>query len=209
MDPDVRLAVEPDEALMIEVEVSQEFPGVDEVLPHVADRPLHLALGLRPVRPARPRGEVPVGGEAEELRVVDERAAVQPEIFRDDRFHLVEEKLLWNAAEVLECLFEANEERPHVLAREEAEPEKPREGENDEEREPLPKGETKLSEVDLRLLAGRCLEADHRLRLGSRPHGPHILLELCVAAGVTRGPDFIQESYRRELRVTLEPRADD
>ena len=37
--------------------------------------------------------------KAEKLEIAHERAALQPEIARDHRLHLIEEQLLWHPAE--------------------------------------------------------------------------------------------------------------
>ena len=54
VDPGVGDGRAPGLELGVEVVEVAEGPGQEEVLADVAVGPLHLALGLRPVRPARP-----------------------------------------------------------------------------------------------------------------------------------------------------------
>ena len=74
---------------------------------HVADRALDLALGLGPVGTAGPDAEAPVGGEAQELGILDHLAAVGSVIVDDHRLELVEEELPGDTVEVLQGLLEA------------------------------------------------------------------------------------------------------
>lgn len=67
MHPHIRHAIEPREALRVEVGVTDELAAVEEVTSEVADRTLDLAFRLRAVRTTRPDPEAPVGGEAEEM----------------------------------------------------------------------------------------------------------------------------------------------
>ena len=69
MQSDIGRAVEPAPELGIEVGVVEELPAVEEVIAHVRDRALHLALGLGPIGAARPDLELVVRGEAHELGI--------------------------------------------------------------------------------------------------------------------------------------------
>src|SRR5688572_15719793 len=93
-------ALEPALPLVIEIGILQEVPAVDELAAQVADRALDFALRLGPIRAACARREAPMMGEAEELRVAHERAALEPQVPRDDRLHLIEEQLLRHAAKI-------------------------------------------------------------------------------------------------------------
>lgn len=95
----IRHAHEPALTLLVEIGVVQKGPTVDEIAAEVPDRPLDFALRLRPVRTARARHEAPVTGEAEKLRVAHQCAALEPQVPRDHRFHLIEEQLRGDAAE--------------------------------------------------------------------------------------------------------------
>ena len=121
----IRDAIEPVLALLVEIGVMQERAAVDEIAAHVADRALDFALGLRAIRPTRARREAPVRGEAEKLEIVDERAALQSQVARDHRLHLIEEQLLRHAAEIPERLLEPAHQRAHVLPRIEPAPQQP------------------------------------------------------------------------------------
>ena len=68
--------LKPMKGLRVEIVVRREGAPVEEALPEVADRPLHLALGLSPIGSARSDPEVPVVGVAHELRVLDEGTIV-------------------------------------------------------------------------------------------------------------------------------------
>src|SRR5215213_2103442 len=90
MHPHIRDAVEPLSSLLIEIGLIGKRPSVGEIVAEIAHGPLDFALGLRAVRPTRPRREAPVMREAEKLEIAHERAALQPEVARDDRLHLKE-----------------------------------------------------------------------------------------------------------------------
>ena len=90
MRTDVGHVIEPVAGLRVEIVVRREGAPVEEALPEVADRPLHLALGLSPIGSARSDAEVPVLGVAHELRVLDEGTIVVSTVLDDDRLHLVE-----------------------------------------------------------------------------------------------------------------------
>ena len=115
MHPHIGDTLEPVPALLVEIGVIEEVAAVDEIVPHVADRTLDLALGLRAVRATGARGEAPVAREAQELRIAHQRAALQPQVARDHRLHLIEEQLLRHAAKRQERLLEPAHQRPHVL----------------------------------------------------------------------------------------------
>lgn len=100
-------AIQPLLALLIEVGIMQKGAAVDEVAAHVANRAFHLALGLRAIGTTGARPEAPVGGEAEELEIVDQRAAFEPQVAGDHRLHLIEEQLLGHAAEIGERVLQA------------------------------------------------------------------------------------------------------
>src|SRR5690606_24700286 len=109
VDPAVR-TFEPARALLMEIPIPEERAPVDEVVPHVMDRTLHLALRLGPIGPARSGGETPVSRKALKFLVADELTAQEPEILRDHRLHLIEEQLPGHAAEKGERLFETAEQ---------------------------------------------------------------------------------------------------
>ena len=106
MHPHVGDVVEPLPSLLIEIGVVDERPSVDEIVPQIADRTLDFALGLRAVGATRARREAPVMRKAEKLEIAHERAALQPQVARDHRLHLIEEQLLRDPAEVAKRLLE-------------------------------------------------------------------------------------------------------
>ena len=133
MHPHIGDVVEPVPSLLIEIGVIEERAAVDEIVAQVADGPLDFALGLRAIRATRARREAPVMREAEKLEIAHERAALQPQVARDHRLHLIEEQLLRDAAERAKRLLEPVDQRPHVLARIEPAPQQPRVAEHDEQ----------------------------------------------------------------------------
>ena len=107
MHADIGHTIEPQLPLVIEIGIVQERTTVDEIATQVTDRPLDFAFRLRAIGAARARREVPVAGEAEKLRIADERAALEPQVARDNGAHLIEQQLLRDTTEKSEGLFEA------------------------------------------------------------------------------------------------------
>ena len=68
-------ALQPARGLLVEIVVVHERAAVEEALANVANRALHLALGLCPIGPAGAGQEPPVRGEPEELCVQYQAAA--------------------------------------------------------------------------------------------------------------------------------------
>jgi hypothetical protein len=122
--------------------------------------------------------------EPEELGIADKGAALEPEVARDDRLHLIEEQLLRHTAERDERVLQAVDQRGHVLARIEPAPEHPRVAEHDEQRIAHAPGKSKAREVHLRLATGRRLEADDGLGRGRRADALHERFQLRVPTGV-------------------------
>jgi hypothetical protein len=100
MDSHIRDPLEPKLSLVIEIRIVQERTAVDEIAAHIANGPLDVAFGLRAIGPACTWGETPVVGEPEKLGVAYERSALEPQIPRDHRLHLIEEQLLRDASEI-------------------------------------------------------------------------------------------------------------
>ena len=82
---DVRLLFPPLPSPGVEIGVRHELPAIEETLPNVADRPLHLPLRLSSIRPAGPHPKPPVTAEANELPVLDQPSALLAPIPDDDR----------------------------------------------------------------------------------------------------------------------------
>ena len=123
MLPDIRHRVEPVEGLGIEVGIPGEAAAVEEALAHVAHGALDLPLGLGPIGATRADPEAPVGGEAQELGILEDAPAQRAAVFEDDGLQLIEEQLGRDAPEVVEGRLEPRHQRPHRLARIELEPE--------------------------------------------------------------------------------------
>jgi hypothetical protein len=163
VQPSVGHLVQPLPELGIEVVEVAEAAGEEEVLAHVAERPLHLALALRPVGPARLGQEAVVAGALEQGPVVGDPLRV---LAGDRGAHAVVQDPGRHAAERLERRHVAAEHRRQILVHDEARPQHPavpeheREQPDDADHAGLV-GElgAELGEVDLRLLPGRGLEA--------------------------------------------------
>src|SRR6267154_224482 len=186
-------ADEPAGALIGQVGVAQEGPAVEEIAAEVADGPLHLALGLRPEGTARADPEAPVGGEAEELGILEQPPAAGAVVFENHALHLIEEDLAGHAAERGEGALQAEHDGERRLARHELDEEHPRVAEDHEEREAFAPGEADFSEIELGLPTGRGLKPDDRLRLGARADAGHVGFELTVAPGVAGGAAFLEQ----------------
>ena len=74
MDPRIGDRVEPVAQLGVQIVEVLERAGEEEVLADVAVRPLDLALGLGPVRPAGLRVEAVVAGKVDQRPIVDDVA---------------------------------------------------------------------------------------------------------------------------------------
>ena len=173
MHPRIGDRVEPVAQLGVEIVEIAEAAGEEEVLADVAERPLDLALGLGPVRPAGLRVEAVVAGEVDQRPVVDDVALG---ILADDRgLHPIVEDLARHAAERLESGEVAAQHGLQVLVQDEAGPEQAAVAEHQREQPDDPghpglvgERHLELGEVDLRLVAGRRLEA-HFERRQPRP----------------------------------------
>jgi len=119
--------------------------------------------------------------------------------------HLIEEDLVGEAAEGREGSLEAHHHGERGLACHEVDEEHARVAEDDQQREARTPGEADLREIKLRLVAGRRLEADDRLRRRPRADASHIRFELAIAADVARGATLLKQPDGRQLRVGRQP----
>src|SRR5690606_440350 len=173
--------------------------AVHEALAEIPDRPLHLALGPGSIRPAGAYSKAPVRREAKELGILDQLSALVAQIPGDDARHLVEEDFARYAAEEGEGLLQTREQGPHVLLRIEAEPQKSRIAEHQEERVALAPGEGELGKIDLSLCSWLRLEPDDRIGQRFRANLLDEDLELRQPARVSGGADLVEEPNGREL----------
>ncbi|AWV14853.1 hypothetical protein A3862_30080 (plasmid) [Methylobacterium sp. XJLW] len=111
---------EPIAKLDVQVLEIAEATGEEEVLAHVAERPLHLSFGLRPVGPAGARQEAIVGGQCHERAVVDDVAILALAGHRG--LHAVVEDLQRHAAQGREGGDVAAQDRLQILVQNEARP---------------------------------------------------------------------------------------
>ena len=91
------------------------------------------------------------------------------------------------------------------LTRHEFDEQHARIAEHHQQREARAPGEADLGEIELRLVAGRRLEADDRLRRRPRADARHVRFELAIAAGVARGTTLLEQPDGRQLRVGHQP----
>ncbi len=156
--------VEPLGELGVQVVEVAEAAGEEEVLADVAERPLDLALGLCPVGPAGLEDEAVVGGEGQQLVVVDDAALI--DLAEDSGAHAVVEDLLGHAAEVVKGGDVAAQHGGEVLPGDEAGPHHAAVAEHEGEQPDdalgaglILEADLEAGEVDLRLAARRGLEA--------------------------------------------------
>src|SRR5271157_4991841 len=194
--------------LSLEILVVDEGPTVEKVLPYVADRTLHLALGFGPIRPAGSSTELPVMGKAKELHVLHQGAALQTLVFDDHRAHLVKEQFPRHAAKILEGLLQPCEQRSHVLASEEPQPQKPGVAQDHQQSPAATPGQTKVREVNLPLVARRCLETNHRFSL-CRTNMAHVFAQLRIATLIAGCANLLVNPHGAQQWVLLQPRLDD
>ena len=187
-------ALQPPRRLLVQILVVDERASVEEVLPEVADRPLHLALGLRPVRPARARHEAPVRREAQELRVQHQFPAADAVVRQHHRAHLVEQQFRRNPAEARERALQPVDQHRHRLPPVEAQPQQARVAQHYHQSVAPPPRQRERPEVHLPLTARRRLEPHRRLDRLPRSHLAHVVPHAAVAA---RYPAARTSSNRR------------
>jgi len=76
VQPDIGHRIEPVAQLIVEIVEVTEGPGQEEVLADIAERPLHLALGLGTVGPAGLGLEAVMARQGQERAVVDDVALI-------------------------------------------------------------------------------------------------------------------------------------
>lgn len=162
---DVGDGVEPAPKLAVEVVEVAEGTCQEEVLADVGERSLDLPLGLGPVRAAGARQEAVVLGERHQGSVVDDVAVCI--LAGDRRLHAIVEDLDRHAADRGKGLHVTAQQRLQILVQDEACLDVPGMAEHQREQPDdagrarrIREGDDEAGEVDLRLLAGRGLEAD-------------------------------------------------
>jgi hypothetical protein len=86
VDAHIRHVIQPRPPLLIEIRIVEERAPVDEIAAKIPDRALDFSLGLRPIWTTGAWRKAPMAREAQELRVADQGAALQPQIARNHRF---------------------------------------------------------------------------------------------------------------------------
>jgi hypothetical protein len=148
-------------------------------------------------------------GKAEKLQVVHKGAALQAQVARDHGLHLIEEQLLGDAAKVPEGVLQAVNHGAHVLAHIKPTPEQPRVAQDHQQRVPHTPGKLEAGEIDLRLSARRCLEADDGLWRRRRPDLPHECRELGVTPLVPGGANLREQPHGRQGGIGGQTRLDE
>src|SRR5258708_2522525 len=165
-----------------------------EVLAHIADAVLGLALGLRPVGMTELGPKAIVLGEVDKAGMEDRVAMVV--VAQPDRLDAVIENFLGHPTEVMEGLLVTAEEKRQCLAVGEVEVLRSRPAEC--HHEPLHALATGLLEdapIDLRLAPGWSLEAHRRLLLGQGAERMHEFFEDAATAAVTQLANLVIENF--------------
>ena len=203
-------ALEPALPLLIEIGVMEERAAVDEIAAQIADRPLDFAFRLGAIRPTGARREAPVPREAQELEIVDERAALEPQVARDHRLHLIEEQLLRHAAEIAETRLRARSSAcacPGADRTDTTAAASSRARRAARSARPTGTGSARKSTC-----AWRPAGVSKRITgagAARRPHLPHERFQLRVAAGVARRPNLVEQPHGRQLGIRRQARLDD
>lgn len=160
VDPHVRHVPQPLGQMEIQRGVALELQPTQGVAFHVADPALHLPLRPGAVGLAGPRAHAPVLAERQELRV--ERDLPRARVGQHQGLRVVHQQLLRDAAKVLECVFDPEDPVPLAQAEADLRVFPAAVAQRRDEHEPLlgdfPDLQPLLPEVDLHLLARRCLE---------------------------------------------------
>jgi hypothetical protein len=198
--------VEPLGVLQVQVVQVAEAARQEEVLAHVAERPLDLSLGFCPVGSAGPGHGPVMGSEVEQLVVVDDATLV--DLAEHGRFHPVVKDLLRHPAEGLECrdvtaqhgsqVLPGNEAAPHHAAVAEHQGEQP---DNTLRAWLVGERHPEESEICLGLPPGRRLEATlEKGRVRCRPHTAQKLGDGGVATGEAELTDLAPEPVPGQVR---------
>ena len=202
MDAHIGHRIEPVVELCIEVLEIAELAAEEEVLTHVAERALDLALGLGAIRAARLGQEAVMAREVEQRAIVDDVTSLGV-VTDHRRLHAVVEDLLWHATECFEGGDVAAQDCRQILMQHEAAPHHSAVPEHQRE-QPDDANDAglvselglELREVHLGLLAWRRLEAQLKGRRHDRP-------DLAQQVGHRRVAATIAQ--RRELTVQAAP----
>ena len=140
-----------------------------EAVPQIADEPLDLALGLRPIRRAQPRAETAVTGEVEKAGMKTVATATVAVPLQHDGAHIVIQHLARRAAERQKSVLVRLDQRLDPLVGDELDVGRPAPAQRrDEYRKPVAAAPNHRP-VHLHLLAGFGLKPDHRLNRLLRP----------------------------------------
>src|SRR5260370_188156 len=171
-----------------------------EVLAHVANAVLGLALGLRTVWMTELGSKAVVLGEVDEARMEDRVAVVV--VMQPDRLDAVIENLFGHATEIVKGLLVTGEEKRQRLAVGEVEVLRTRPAEGHHETlDPLPPWLLEWAPVDLRLMSKWGFEAHRRLLLGHGAERMHELFEDAATTAVTELVDLVIENFSVAHRV--------
>src|SRR5690349_24275933 len=211
--PDIGYLIEPLLQLLIEILEIAEAAAEEEVFADVAIWPLDFALRLRPIRLARLRQVAVMPGKFEQRPIVDDVASLGI-LAAEHGSHAVVEYVLRHTTQRLECRGLTAQQRRQVLVQHEAGPQHATVAQHEREqpKDPLrprlvSEHRAEVGEVDLRLTAGRRLEAHlERRRLG-RPDVAQEVRQNAIAASVAKFAQLAMQTSPAQLRKRRKPLA--
>ena len=175
------------------------------------ENPLHLALGLGPIRAAGAREGAVVTEQSQQRAVVDHLAGVV--ILIDHRgLHPVVEQVTRHPAQRLEGQDVHAQHGVELLVVAEPAPQPAavpqHHGEQPDHAQAIGlfvEAHLETGEVNLRLFAGRCLEAPLEATPGRRPDVAEIVAQDRHLARIAQVPYLAQKPRRRQLRKRIDP----
>ena len=190
----------------VEVVERVEGAAVEQADLGIVEFSLDFSLRLGASHAAGLGSEAVVGGEGEELRVVQRPFGVVPD---DHRLEVVVEARPGHAAEVMEGVHVLAQRRRQVHRLDEAEVLPP--GVAEQVAEEIDAAPAFAGEVDvvnamihLGLIARPGLEARHGRRRGSRPQPLDPFADDRVMSGEAAGPEFLKGAFPRQVRIAAE-----
>ena len=198
--------IQPGSELQVQILEVTEAATQEKVLAHIAVWPLHFALRLGAIGTAGFWLVAVVSGESAQRGVVDDVTAFGI-VAVEHGAHAVVEDFRRYAAELGESVGMASQQRLHVLVQHEAAPHHPAVAEHEREQPDDPLGSrlvgkdrAEMSEIHLRLTAGRRLETDLKAGGRSWTHLAQEILQRRVSAGISQPADLATQPTAGQFR---------